>query len=531
MKVQTQLHEGRPELAWRAAEEALQADALQIREHARRLLHDLTPLLPLAAWTEAHERLALRLHIPHRPRPAGPGVARFPVAQGRLGRLVTVTVRTTDAAKDTLPAGHEGLRPALDAVRAALRDPTIRFTASFDPADGWEGSSAGLALGLAAVSAVRRDLDLNLVVATGALNALGDVMTVGQTVDKQRLCREAAPRAALLTPKVAALHLPLGAYAVGTLAEALSLLGQGGDDPVERLNRVRRADAECRWEDAAALAEPLLADPRLSADQLGELLTVCLAAANHSADDARQATLAATLAATLDELDGAALAQAIGHLAVKAIDTLDLRLAVEVLALTPPSAVKPRHRVHLLGPAALLHTFRGEHHQALSLREQALQIANSEERPRALGDLADALMRTGDAEEAQRQARAALHLATTTAHRQGYQRRTASFLRLHLARALALLDRRDDALTMIEDVRLLPGLDPALRARLLHAELTHDLVAARSVHLTYGSKGLLRALTHRTLARLGDAEATLGLLSLPVFAGLSVEEAARRLPY
>ena len=54
-------------------------------------------------------------------------------------------------------------------------------------------------------------------------------------------------------------------------------------------------------------------------------------------------------------------------------------------------------------------------------------------------------MRAGHAEEARSQAQAALNLATTTPHRRGYQRRTSSFLRLHLgvevagdARALGL---------------------------------------------------------------------------------------------
>ena len=531
--VQARLDEGRPDLAWRAAAEGLDADALRVREHARRLLHDLTPRIPLAAWTEAHDRLAVRLQIRHRPPPLGPGVARFPAVQGQLGRLVTVTVTVTP--QDALPIAHEGLRPAFDAARAALGEPTIRFAASFEPESGWDGASAGLALGLAAVSAGREGLDLSLVVATGALGASGEVMTVGQIAEKQRLCRAAAPRATLLTPKDAALDLPLGARPVGTLADALRSLGHGGDDPVKRLNIVRGAQAEGRWEDAAQLAEPLLADARLSADQLGELLTVCLAAANHSADATKQAPLTgrlqALVAARLDALDFSLLAQAIGNLTVRSIDTLDPKKAAEILALAPSHSRQSPARVHLLGPAALLHTLCGEHDAALALREQALHLANVEERPRVLGDLADALMRVGRAEEALTRAHEACALAKETVHRQGYQGRTRGFLRLHLARALGMLGHKDQALAEIEDVRRLPGLDPALRARLLHAELTRDLAAARGLHQTYGAAGLLAALTHRTLARLGDVHAQAALVALPVFAGLSVEEAARRLPY
>ena len=47
-------------------------------------------------------------------------------------------------------------------------------------------------MGLAAVSAAHLDLDLSLIVATGGLNAAGDVMTVGQIAEKQGLCRAAS---------------------------------------------------------------------------------------------------------------------------------------------------------------------------------------------------------------------------------------------------------------------------------------------------------------------------------------------------
>ena len=286
---------------------------------------------------------------------------------------------------------------------------------------------------------------------------------------------------------------------------------------------------------AAQRAELLLADPRYSADQLASLLNICLAGANHGADAARQARFAAALAASLEELDGGALAQAIGNLAVRAIDTLNPEAADKVLALAPPSSVKPRHRVHLLGPKALLCTLRGEHGAALDLREQALKLAPVEERPRALGDLADALMRADRAEDALVCAKEALHLAQVTTHRAGYQLRTTSFLRLHLARALALVGANAEALTALDPLRRLSGLDPALRGRLLCVELRGDLAGAQQLHERFGaSGGLLRALTLRTLARLGDADAARALLALPVFAeraGLTVDEAARRLPY
>lgn len=538
VEVTTPLNLGRPDLAWRAAREGLQADSLRVREHARRLLRDLTPLLPLAAWTEDHDALATHLLIRTRPQALGYGVARFPAVQGQVGRLVTVTVTTSDAPQDELPKRNEALRPAFDAARAALGDPLARFTARFDPEEGWDGASAGLAVALAAVSAARLDLDLSLVVATGEITQAGDVLPVGQVAEKQRLCREAAPRATLLAPTGASLDHPLGVQPVGTLGEAIRALGLCGDDPNLRLKRTRDLQEAGHWEEAGQAAEALLADPRLSPDQLAKLLTCCLAAANHSADDHRQDTLTprlrAVVAERLDALDFSMLAQAIGNLAVSAIDTLQPERAAEVLALAPSHSGKSPYRVHLLGPAALLHTLRGEHDLALHLREQALTLAPDYERPRALGDLADALMRVGRGEEALARAEEALELATTTTHRQGYLARTTSFLRLHLARALALSGRRDEALAALAPLRLLPGLDPRLRADLLHAELTQDLSAAQDLHKTYGAEGLLRALTLRGLARLGDAAAAAELLALPVFAklaGLSVDEAARRLPY
>ncbi len=533
-EVQARLDEGRPDLAWRAAEAGLQADALRVRELARRLLDDLTPLLPLAAWTEAHDQLAVRLRIAHRPQPLGQGVARFPAVQGGVGRLVTVTVTTSDAPQDALPPGREGLRRALDAARAELGAPATHFKAVFDPKRGWKGGSAGLAVALAAVSAVREGLDLSLVVATGRINAAGEVMTVGQIAEKQRLCRAAAPRATLLTPRGAALNHPLGACPVGTLAEAVSSLGLGADDPHERHKRTRDHRDAGRWVEAGQGAEALLGDPRLSPDQLADLLTVCIAAANHSADEEKQELITPELLALVterhDALDFSTLAQAIGSLAVRAIDTLNLERAAKILALAPSYSGKSPYRVHLLGPAALLHTLRGEFHAALDLREQARRLAPADERPRVLGDLSDALIRAKRAEEALTYAQEALVLATSSP-RAGYQARTTSFLRLHLARALALLGRKDDALAAVAPVRLLSGLDPSVRARLVHAELTEDVTAAKSLHKTFGSKGIFRALTLRTLARLGDEHAARELLAMPVFVGLTVEEAARRLPY
>lgn len=528
---QAQLDAGRPDLAWGEVARALEADSLRVREHARGLLADLAPLLPFAAWTDAHEALAQRLLIRDRPRPLSPGVARLPAVSGGHGRLITARVTLSSAPQDTLPEGHDALRPAFDAARAALNDPTLRFSARFEPSEGWEGGSAGLALALAAVSAARSEPDLSLVVATGEISASGAVMTVGQLAEKQRLCREAAPRATLLVPQDAAVKRPLGALPVGTLREALDALGHR-EDPDARLEEVRRLDRAGRWEEAAQRAEALLPDERYSADQLGELLIVCLAAANHSADDARQEALATRLSAVIDELDDGALAQALGHLAVRAIDALHPERAAEVLALTPPSQIKERHQVHLLGPAALLHTLRGEHDAALTLRERALRLAPQGERPRALGDLADALIRVGRGEEAARRAQEALALAEKTAQRQGYQARTAAFLRLHLARALAACGELNDALAAVAPLHQLHGLDPALRGRLLTAELRRDLAEAQALHRTYGPMGgLVRALTLRTLARLGDPAAAAELLALPVFSGLSVEEAARRLPY
>ncbi|MCK6524515.1 hypothetical protein L6R49_24175 [Myxococcota bacterium] len=530
-EVQGHLDDGRPDLAWRAAEAGLGSGALRERALARRLLMDLAPLLPQAAWTDAHKALAERLLITHRPGPLGPGVARFPAVSGGAGRLITVTVTKTSAPQDSLPVGREALRPAFDAARAFLNDPNLRFSARFEPEEGWEGASAGLALALAAVGAARLTLDLSLVVATGKISASGAVMTVGHFAEKQRLCREAAPRATLLLPQAAGLGQVLGTAPVGTLTEALEWLGRA-DDPDEHLDAVRRLDRAGRWEEAAKRAERLLHEPDLSPHHRAELIVVCVAAANHSADDTRGAELAARLTASLRVLDGVALAQAIGHLAVRAIDTFDPRRAAEVLALAPLSDVKEQHHVHLLGPNALLHTLRGEHEAALSLRRLALHRASSDERPRALGDLADALLRVGDAEGALTTAEEALNSANLVKMRRDYQERTRIFLRLHHARALAACLRRDEALAAVAPVCELHGLDPALRGKLLSAELTGRLTAAQALHQRYAPfGGIIRALTLRTLARLGDAQAAAELLALPLFAGLTVEEAGRRLPY
>ena len=79
------------------------------------------------------------------------------------------------------------------------------------------------------------------------------------------------------------------------------------------------------------------------------------------------------------------------------------------------------------------------------------------------------------------------------------------------------------------------GLDPWLRAALLLAELNRDrgeVEAVRRRLPDWASKSpLLGALLDRSLASLGDPEASARLLAMRPFEGLELAEAARRLPY
>lgn len=540
-EVHTALVNGRPERAWDIAAAAWQDSHGSTRHHARDMLGAILRRLPDAAMTEARRRTVAQLGLAQPDAVAVPGVVAFPaVNRGLAGRFVEVRAEVLDGpgmdewiginrlARDTLGAGQE----ALEAVRTL--EPGLRFRISVD-GTGWSGESWGLAVALAALSAARSEAVSDRHVATGYVRADGQIDDVRHPLEKVQLLREARPRACMLAPPTwAGLGTPT-LWPVTTLQEAWGRLG-GVDDVDRELRRIRELDQNGQWERAAARALNVLEDPMLSEEDEAEMRVLLATASSHAADHRRQQRW-------LDELDHEPLrrlrevlfARAIGIRAVAAVDALEPHRGHEALALAEERDWGAEARLHLRGPRALLATLRGEHQTALELRERNVRTTTPAERARCLGDLADALLRLGDAQRAHEVLSDALTTFRAVRRRRGYQRITSLYLQLHLARALAGLGNRDDALQAIAEAYPITGIDPALRLHLLQAELTGDRDAVERRWQALPSWAIespvIRALFERTRGRLGDDDARRQLVERPTFRGCDFDEAARRLPY
>lgn len=443
----------------------------------------------------------------------------FPAVGRGEGRFITAVVEAAQGADQLPEEVPPGVRQALDAAREA----GWFFHLSFLPAEAsWEGASCGLAVALAARSLVRHQGICTLHSATGRVDLQGRVLSVGKVPDKLRLRHEARPWGRMLIPHDdRGGELPVFVQSVADLDQAWAALGHSPDrDPEDQVRRVKDLDRKDPQE-AARLALPLLDDPDLSdGDQL-TLHLALLAAANHSADTEAQARWTGALARLTDTCPtGEDLARALGTLAVSAIDALDLPAARRALGQADASGVYREHRVHLDGPSAMLATLEGDFEQALAHRRRNVDQAAPNERARCLGDIADALLRLDRAEEALGVLDEALK-----PRRSGlaYHQRTLPYLHLHRARVLAALGRPcEEDLAKAEAA---PGVDPAVRARLLRAERAGD----RASILAEPDGGILTALRQRSLATLGDEAARAWLLAR--LGGDTWQEAGRRLPY
>ncbi len=538
--VRTALGLGRPERAWDAAAELWSEGGHRQRHEAGRLLRHLAPRIPAGAWTTRRQRLAETVGVPSTPAPREAGVVAFPVVGAGGDRFLQVAVRVRSTPSDSLPSAIDddtelALREALSAARAWLGE-HVHFEVHVSSPLTWGGASVGLATGLAAVSAARsRALDPCLS-ATGRLRADGGIRPVGAMPEKLRLRFEARPRGRLLVAMSDRVEAQPAVTGVRTLDHALERVGFDSEtDPYPRLDAIRRKDREGDWVDAAQAAEALWAHPDLGEDDRLELLAVLLTAANHTADRDRFLRLHGRLRGLVEFSTGSLEhARCISAILVQAVDQLNLEGVQRALSLARHERWPRVARVHVRGSQSLAATLRGEHLLALELREKNLDEAGTAERARCWGDLADALLRAGEVDRACTATERGLECASVRV-RPGYQERTRAYLELHRARALAAAGFVDEALALTRSVSRAPGPDPALRARLLAAELEADLPGVgRAEAELLGNvprPPFLAVLLLRSRARLGDEDARIRLLEEPAFRGLDLDEASRRLPY
>lgn len=541
-EVRVHLARGRADLAWDTAAQAFADGDYGVRCAARRRLRELAPLLHLDAWSASRLRLFdERNRVCARMRRTHPssrvGRAEFPVGASdpQCSRFVSVDVDLVEG-DDSLPPGlspasDQAARDALAAVRA-LEPGGHWFRVSVEAA-GWEGPSWSLAVGLAALSALREVPVRHP--ATGRVQADGRVANVGSEAAKRRLRSEARPRGLLVVPIDWNIDDP-DLVRCETLQEAWEGAAQVRIDLSKELDRVRRLDREGRWADAAAQARRLVdrGDAAWEAAERAELLVVLLNAANHTATAEAQDDYAHTLARFEGLFGGRSLrARAVGSGAVRRIDAFDPDGAALLLDPIDVDDLDAADQIHVLGPLAMVAHLRGEHNRALELRNRALRVAPLDERARCGGDLADSLRRLGRLEDAL----AVVEEAVSESHcgrRAHYQEGTRHFLSLHAARILQALGRLAEAEQRARRGLPCPGLDPGLRLDLLLAELRSDLPGVEKVRMSARlgrASALVEALCDATAAALGDAAAETRLQQHGVFSGRPLRDVRLRLPY
>jgi len=506
------------------------------RFYAGRLLAWVCGQVPQAAWTQERAALAKGLHIDRQTPAPEVGRVAFPAVGPAGSRFITV--RADLAEHDHLPVGltqqqAAAARAALDAAR--LVEPNAHFRLSISTGVPWNGASWGFAVALAALSAASMRALGDRIVATGEVSPHGRIGDVGDRRDKMTLLADARPRARMYVPDTWQDVQRPGVIRCGTLERAWDMLAHPVADLDKALEEVSRLERDGQWLDAAVKAELLLDQP-LEDSERARLLVLLHMAANHLADPASQQRWSSKLEEVgVLGLDDVVVARAIGTRVVSLVDDL---APDEAAAIVEEVAGRTWHGdaiLHIRGPTALVRTLRGDFAGALELRQQNVCAASEAERARCLGDLADAWLRVGEPEEALRSAEKAFTCSRSAGRRRGYQVLTEAYLILYKARALRALGRDDEALTELREAPGARGPDPQVRWRLLEAEIHGDqgLVEARWKVLPDWMRlsPIVGALFERTRARLGDTEAETRLLANPLFKDLTLQEAARRLPY
>ncbi len=517
------LAEGRPDVAWDSAAAAWERGSFAERHYAREVLGAVSARVPRGAWTQPRARVARRLDLPEPPA-AQVGECSFPVVHGSAGRFVKVHVNLGDV-DDVGHLPDETVVAVRNALTAVRRRVTGSFIVRFEAPD-WAGSSCALAVALAAMSAAAGVPLDPAIAATGDLDERGGILPVGALVEKGRLRAAAWPAGRLL--------VPAGGPAEPSLVVVTDLAGAAAAAAIPAVSDIDACvqvfygfDREGRWAEAATAALPLLDRPELGDEERLPLLVALLIDANHRGDHSAARAFAARAATEERPESEEMLARALASRSIAALDQMDVAAADNLLDEVPFHSAAAR--LHIDGTRALVRVAQGRFDAAVTLRRDNLGRAPRWERPRCLGDLADALRRA----EAVDEAREALSTAWDEAHgarRPAYLWRTRAYLALHGARIERDAGRLDHARAWLDRAPDVPGPDPAIRLRVERLSLDDD-VSQLTASLDATRSPILRLLVVRALARLGNEAGRAEMLSFPAFAGLDQSQIERRFPY
>lgn len=518
---------------------------------AQRALAAILPRLSRCAISPARAVLAHRLGLPLPPTRDRVGQLDFPAVCGDLSRFVTAYVGDAADTDRVLPAGlpaktQASIRDALQAVRS-LTGSTQHLEVMLDAEVS--GRSCGLAVALAAYSHLTGQPLSDRLAATGRLFPDGCVAEVSDIPLKLRLRAEARPGCTLLVPHDAeAPHEQI--IRIRSLQHAIELLsGPAGPDFEATYQKVRGQFRQGAWLQAAEQAELIHDHPAATEAERISLLTILLCAANHTGRAVRAAEIVDKLDKLLQqELVQMVAGEALASCLVTAVDSFQLESAHIVVGRIAKHAWSASDLIHLRGAQALLAVYEDRIADAVHLRRQNSFHATADERPRCLGDLADALRRLGELDEALHTIEEALALLRqTNGRRHGYQRQTQPFLHLHAARIHRARGEFERALHYLHSAVPSIGPDPSLRLGLelilaaagnaaetstvspVPAELASHWNDRPALH----DSDILRALYLRARIEAGDQDCVPALAAIMRLPADAVTPAAlcRRLPY
>ncbi len=538
---------GRPERAFDlCVMSAVDAPSIRERRYALTLLRVILGELPVSARTPTREMQRKTLGLVWPQVKQALGEVGFPTVRGHRSAenddcIVRARVEwLADSGPDDLPLNMDEtlcatVKAALSAARregtpCALR---LRFVGPTD----WTGSSAGLAVALAALSVLRGAPVGDGWVASATVAEDGRVGQVGEMAAKIRLLDEARPLARCLVAAGDEGSVP-ACVGVASLADAASLVWPSESLDVDGLlEQVRALVRKGRWADAARCAHRLVGHRELRESETVLVLGTLLSYANHCANTQQQDIWNHSLVASLPACGSPEVVEPLCFLAVCMMDAFRIPVAARwAEQAAAASGTDARKRIHAHGTLAKVRRIEGRFGEAVTLQEGILRCAEAEvpeEAPRCAGDLSSLLVAENRHEEALQVALRALELCRQTERGKAYVESSLPFLQVHRARAYAACGDVTLAMQVLEDLPLEAPFAARLSAMLSYAEWANDSDSVTR-WLAANHPGemspVVRALVARTYGRLGDLVAQETLVNL-LGGGLSFEEAARRLPY
>lgn len=548
-ELQALVHSGCLERAFDLASRLLSSTP-EAQHAAQRALSALLPKLSGCALSPSRMAVARRLGLPVPTVQDRVGQVDFPAVHPERSRFVTAHCGHAEGSDRILPVDlppetRESISDALQAVRM-LTHTAQRFEVVLDATIS--GRSCGLAVALAAYSSLLGRPLSGRLAATGQVRPDGPVTRVSDMALKLRLRAEDRPGCMLLVPDdVVPPHEQI--IPIRSLQHAVDWLGGHASlDLDDALIEIRKQFRQGSWLAAAERTERVLDHPVATESERVELLTVLLCAANHTGRTGRAAELVEHIDKLLDhDLAPGVAALALASCLVATVDSFQAATAHTIVERIARHAWSPADLVPLRGAQALFAVYEDRIADAVYLRRQNSLQAHTDERPRCLADLADALRRLGQLDDALAAIDEALAELSKTVRRFGYQQHTQPFVHLHAARIHRARGEKDLALHYLGTATPSRGPDPSLRLCIEHALVKamgaseqmapaaalSELAEIWSDRPALHESGILRALYLRGRIEAGDHACVPELAALMGFSPLSVStaELCRRLPY